>query len=164
MPGTEVLRAYRFALDPSVAELAALSRYAGACRWAYNYALAKKTQSHQAWAGRRTAYLDAGLSEAEAKERIKADGAELTDRIKVWDHHRKSLTLAVAGKPPLPAMQPPAGQEALVRRLAAVRAGSAGTGSERELLAAARATVNGLKAEAFSAGFRTPSAIDTSAL
>ncbi|WND15964.1 hypothetical protein [Streptomyces violaceus] len=31
----------------------------------------------------------------------------------MWDHHRKSLTLAVAGKPPLPAMQPPAGQEAL---------------------------------------------------
>ncbi|GAA2774603.1 RNA-guided endonuclease TnpB family protein [Kitasatospora cinereorecta] len=164
MPETQVLRAYRFALDPSDAERAALSRYAGACRWAYNYALAKKTQAHQAWAERRAAYLDAGLSEADAKDRIKADGAELTDRIKVLDHHRKSLTLTVTGKPPLPAMQPLAGQEALVRRLAAVRADAAGTGNERELLAAARTTVNALKAEAFSAGFRTPTAADTSAL
>lgn len=164
MPKTEVLRAYRFALDPSDAERAALSRYAGACRWAYNYALAKKTQAHQAWADRRTAYLEAGLSEAEAKERIKADGAELTDRIKVWDHHRKSLTLTVAGKPPLPEMQPPAGQETLVHRLVAVRADAAETTRERELLAEARATVNALKTKAFSAGFRTPTATDTSAL
>ncbi|MEE1782126.1 RNA-guided endonuclease TnpB family protein [Streptomyces sp. SP17BM10] len=164
MPGTQVLRAYRFALDPSDAQRAALSRYAGACRWAYNYALAKKTRSHQAWADRRAAYLDAGLSEAEAKERIKADGAELTDRIKVWDHHRKSLALTVTGMPPLPAMQPPAGQEALARRLDAVRADATGTSRGRELLAEARATVNALKAEAFSAGFRTPTAIDTSAL
>ncbi|WP_051966279.1 RNA-guided endonuclease TnpB family protein [Kitasatospora mediocidica] len=164
MPRTEVLRAYRFALDASDAQRAALSRYAGACRWAYNYALAKKTRAHQAWAERRTAYLEAGLSEAEAKERIKADGAELTDRIKVWDHHRKSLALTVAGKPPLPAMQSPAGQGVLIRRLAAVRADAAGSGSERELLAAARATVNALKVEAFSAGFRTPTSTDTSAL
>ncbi|MEU2856486.1 RNA-guided endonuclease TnpB family protein [Streptomyces syringium] len=164
MPGAEVLRAYRFTLDPSDAERAALSRYAGACRWAYNYALAKKTQAHQAWADRRSAYLEAGLSEAEAKERIKADGAELADRIKVWDHHRKSLTLTVAGKPPLPAMRPPAGQEVLVRRLAAVRADAAGTSRERQLLAEGRATVNELKAKAFSAGFRTPTATDTSAL
>ncbi|MEE1761071.1 RNA-guided endonuclease TnpB family protein [Streptomyces sp. SP18BB07] len=164
MPKTEVLRAFRFALDPSDAERTALSRYAGACRWAYNYALAKKTQAHQAWADRRSAYLEAGLSEAEAKERIKADGAELTDRIKVWDHHRKSLTLTVAGKPPLPAMQSPAGQEALVRQLAAARADAVGTSGERGLLAEGRATVNALKAKAFSAGFRTPTAIDTSAL
>ncbi|MFG3369664.1 RNA-guided endonuclease TnpB family protein [Streptomyces sp. NPDC090032] len=164
MPKTEVLRAYRFTLDPSDAECAALSRYAGACRWAYNYALAKKTQAHQAWADRRTAYLEAGLSEAEAKERIKADGAELTDRIKVWDHHRKSLSLTVVGKPPLPAMQPPAGQEALVRRLAAARADAAGISAVRELLAEGRATVNALKVQAFSAGFRTPTATDTSAL
>ncbi|MFJ1877781.1 RNA-guided endonuclease TnpB family protein [Streptomyces chartreusis] len=164
MPKTEVLRAYRFALDPSGAERAALSRYAGACRWAYNYALARKTRAHQAWADRRSAYLEAGLSEAEAKERIRADGAELTDRIKVWDHHRKTLTLTVADKPPLPAMQSPAGQEALVRRLAAARADAAGTSSERELLAEGRAMVNALKAQAFTAGFRTPTAIDTSAL
>ncbi|WP_441248275.1 RNA-guided endonuclease InsQ/TnpB family protein [Kitasatospora sp. McL0602] len=164
MPGTQVLRAYRFTLDPSEAQRATLSRYAGACRWAYNYALAKKTQSHQAWAERRAAYLEAGLSEAEAKDRIRADGAELTDRIKAWDHHRKSLTLTVTGKPPLPAVPSPAGQEALVSRLAAVRADAAGTAGERELLAEARAMVNALKAEAFSAGFRTPTATDTSAL
>jgi transposase len=164
MPKTEVLRAYRFTLDPSDAERATLSRYAGACRWAYNYAVAKKTRAHQSWADRRSSYLQAGLSDAEAKERIKADGAELTDRVKVWDHHRKSLTLTVVGKPPLPAMQPPAGQEALVRRLAAARADAAGTSGERELLAEGRATVNALKAKAFSAGFRTPTATDTSAL
>ncbi|WP_329142629.1 transposase [Streptomyces sp. NBC_01456] len=158
------MRAYRFALAPSDAELAKLARYAGACRWAYNYALAKKTHSHQAWAERRAAYLEAGLSEAEAKARIRADGAELTDRIKVWDHHRKSLLTAAAGKWPLPATQLPAGQEALARRLAAARVEAAGIGGERRLLAEARTTVNALKAEAFSAGFRTPTATDTSAL
>ncbi|MFG2776160.1 RNA-guided endonuclease InsQ/TnpB family protein [Streptomyces sp. NPDC048350] len=164
MPQTEVLRAYRFALDPSDAERAELARYAGACRWAYNYALAKKTQSHQAWAKRRTAYLAAGLSEAEAKARIKADGAELTDRIKVWDHHRKSLMNTATGKQPLPVTQPPAGQEALACRLTAARADAAATGCERRLLAEARTKVNALKAEAFSAGYRTPSSADTSAL
>ncbi|XMN11791.1 transposase (plasmid) [Streptomyces griseobrunneus] len=164
MPRTEVLRTFRFALDPSEVERAALSRYAGACRWAYNYALAKKTRAHEAWADRRTAYLEAGLSEAEAKERIKADGAELTDRIKVWDHHRKSLALTTAGKPPLPTMQPPTGQESLMCRLVAVRADAVGTGRERELLTEARARVNTLKARAFSAGFRTPTSADTSAL
>lgn len=75
--------------------------------------MAAETQAHQAWADRRTAYLEAGLSEAEAKARIKADGAELTDRVKVWDHHRKSLTLTVVGKPPLPAMQPRPGRRPL---------------------------------------------------
>lgn len=164
MPQIEVLRAFRFALDPSDAERAELARYAGACRWAYNYALGKMTESYQAWAARRSVYLDAGLSEVEAKARIKADGAELTDRIKVWDHHRKSLMNNVIGKQaPAPA-QPSTGQEELERRLAAVRADAAGAGRERELLAEARAMVNALKAEAFSAGFRTPTAFDTSAL
>ncbi|MEV0454957.1 RNA-guided endonuclease InsQ/TnpB family protein [Catellatospora methionotrophica] len=164
MPQAEVLRAYRFALDPSDAERAELARYAGACRWAYNYALGKKTRSHRAWAARRTAYLDAGLSEDEAKTRITADGAELTDRIKVWDHHRKGLMNSVVGKQPLALMQPPAGQEALDRLLAEARVQAAGTGRERQLLADARTTVNTLKAEAFDAGFRTPTAFDTSAL
>ncbi|MFI9742412.1 RNA-guided endonuclease TnpB family protein [Streptomyces sp. NPDC052494] len=158
------MRAYRFALDPSDAERAKLARYAGACRWAFNYALAKKAQSHLAWAERRTAYLAAGLSEAEAKARIKADGAELTDRIKVWDHHRKSLMNIATDKQPLPATQPPAGQKALACRLAAARTEAAGTGRERQLLGEARTTVNALKAEAFSAGYRTPNATDTSAL
>ncbi|MCM2412380.1 transposase [Streptomyces sp. RKAG290] len=164
MPETQVLRAYRFALDPTDAERATLSRYAGACRWAYNYALAKKTESHQAWMARRARYLDAGLSEAEAKSRIKADGAGLTDRIKVWDHHRRSLMATTSGKQHLAMFQPPAGQEVLDRRLAAARADAVATGRESLLLAEARTAVNSLKAEAFRAGFRTPSAMDTSAL
>jgi transposase len=164
VPQVEVLRVYRFTLDPSDAERAELGRYAGACRWAYNYALAKKTQSHQAWAARRTVYLDAGMSEDEAKARVKADGTALIDRIKVWDHHRRSLMNNAAGKRSSAVTQPPAGQEALDRRLTAARADAAGTGRERQLLAEARTTVNALKAEAFSAGYRTPTAIDTSAL
>ncbi|MFG2586626.1 RNA-guided endonuclease InsQ/TnpB family protein [Streptomyces sp. NPDC048438] len=164
MPETQVLRAYRFALDPTDAERAELARYAGACRWAYNYALAKKAESHRAWAARRAVYLGAGLSEAEAKARIKADGAELTDRIKVWDHHRKTLMATTPGKQAVAPFQPPAGQEALAHRLAAARADAVATGRESRLLAEARTTVNSLKAEAFNAGFRTPSAMDTSAL
>ncbi|MFF1837968.1 RNA-guided endonuclease InsQ/TnpB family protein [Streptomyces sp. NPDC058231] len=164
MPETQVLRAYRFALDPTDAERAELGRYAGACRWAYNYALAKKAESHRAWVARRARYLDAGLSEAEAKSRIKADGAELTDRIKVWDHHRKSLMATTPGKQHPAIFQAPAGQEALDRRLAAARADAVATGRESLLLTEARTTVNSLKAEAFRAGFRTPSAMDTTAL
>lgn len=164
MPETEVLRTYRFALDPTDAERAELTRYAGACRWAYNYALAKKTEAHRAWAARRAVYLDAGLSEAEAKSRIKADGARLNDRIKVWDHHRKSLMTSALRKQPVAMFQPPAGQEALARRLAAARADAIATGRESQLLTEARTTVNSLKAVAFRAGFRTPSAMDTCAL
>lgn len=110
MPETQVLRAYRFALDPTDAERVELARYAGACRWAYNYALAKKTESHRAWAARRAVYLGAGLSEAEAKARIKADGAELTDRIKVWDHHRKTLMATTPGKQAVAPFQPQQGR------------------------------------------------------
>ncbi|MEV4764849.1 RNA-guided endonuclease TnpB family protein [Micromonospora chokoriensis] len=164
MPQAEVLRAYRFALDPTGVQRAQLARYAGACRWAYNYAVAKMNQSYQEWAARRATYLDAGLSDAEAKAQLKADSVDLIERIKVWDYHRKSLMSRVAGKQPPSARQPSTGQETLYGRLAAARMDAARTGSERQLLAKARTMVNALKAEAISAGYRTPTAADTSAL
>ena len=47
MAATEVLRAYRVALDPTQAQAAALASHAGASRAAYNYHLAAKRDAHR---------------------------------------------------------------------------------------------------------------------
>src|SRR5579871_6577310 len=72
IPAEPVLRAYRFALDPTSAQLADLARHAGAQRWAYNYALARKVEAHQAWRGQVDTLVAAGTPESEARKRIKA--------------------------------------------------------------------------------------------
>lgn len=46
---TEVLRAYRVALEPTATQEADLARHAGAARWAFNHALAVKVAAHQLW-------------------------------------------------------------------------------------------------------------------
>ncbi|MFJ2883423.1 RNA-guided endonuclease InsQ/TnpB family protein [Streptomyces sp. NPDC087272] len=163
MPTTEVLRAYRFTLDPTDAQRSDLARHAGACRWAYNYALAKKRQSHEAWAAMRDAHVAAGMTEAGAKNAIKQAGAGLRDRIAVWDHHRKSLMAAARGTA---APEQPAAadrESGLAGQLRGLR-DAATPETAKTLLAEARRTVNALKAEAFAAGFRTPSSMDTCAL
>ncbi|MEU5307015.1 RNA-guided endonuclease TnpB family protein [Streptomyces noursei] len=53
MPREQVVRAYRFPLDVTPAQEIVLRRHAGAARWAYNYALALKQQSHHAWIDKR---------------------------------------------------------------------------------------------------------------
>jgi hypothetical protein len=40
--GQEVLRVFRFALDPAPAQVEALLRHAGAARWVFNHALGMK--------------------------------------------------------------------------------------------------------------------------
>lgn len=50
MAVTEVMRAYRVALDPTQHQRAALASHAGASRAAYNYHLAAKISAHRAWA------------------------------------------------------------------------------------------------------------------
>ena len=47
MARTEILRAYRVALDPTVSQAATLSSHAGAARAAYNYQLAAKMAAHR---------------------------------------------------------------------------------------------------------------------
>ncbi|MFJ8015060.1 RNA-guided endonuclease InsQ/TnpB family protein [Streptomyces sp. NPDC096339] len=67
----EVLRAYRFALDPSSAQLINLARYAGAARWAFNHAMGIKQAAHQQWRAEVCALVESGISEPEARKRVK---------------------------------------------------------------------------------------------
>ncbi|GGR63994.1 RNA-guided endonuclease InsQ/TnpB family protein [Streptomyces roseolus] len=67
----EVLRAFKFALDPTPAQAAALARHAGAARWAFNYALAVKVSAHQRWRAEVDELVAQGVEEAEARRRVK---------------------------------------------------------------------------------------------
>lgn len=67
----EVLRAYRFALDPTRAQTEAFARHAGAARWAFNHALGQKVAAHQQWRAEVEALVDSGVPETEARRRIK---------------------------------------------------------------------------------------------
>ncbi|GGU41392.1 RNA-guided endonuclease TnpB family protein [Streptomyces violascens] len=166
MPLIEVVRAYKFTLTPTDAQREDLARHAGACRWAYNYAIARKQAAHRAWTEMRQAHQVAGLDDAQAEALIKQAGSGLTDSITVWDHHRKMLMCLKTGKPvPQTAADftPPAGQEVLYGRLVAART-AADAGALRAALAEARGAVNALKAQAFAAGFRVPNAMDMAAL
>ncbi|MEV7123793.1 RNA-guided endonuclease InsQ/TnpB family protein [Kitasatospora griseola] len=68
---TEVLRAFRFTLDPTEKQLGDLARYAGSARWAFNHALAAKTAAHQAWRAEVDALVAAGTTEAVARKQVK---------------------------------------------------------------------------------------------
>ncbi|WP_079102929.1 helix-turn-helix domain-containing protein [Streptomyces sp. TP-A0356] len=71
MTRQEVLRAYRFALDPTAAQTVALVRYAGAARWAFNHALAIKQAAHQRWRAEVHALVESGTSAEEARKKAK---------------------------------------------------------------------------------------------
>ena len=45
----EILRAFKFTLDPTRAQAEALLRHAGAARWAFNWALGEKVAAHRHW-------------------------------------------------------------------------------------------------------------------
>lgn len=64
------LRAYRFALDPTAAQLNALHRHAGAARWAYNHALAAKRLAHQQRSAAIRELVDAGVDQADARQQV----------------------------------------------------------------------------------------------
>ncbi|SIO89860.1 RNA-guided endonuclease TnpB family protein [Nocardiopsis sp. JB363] len=65
-----VQRAFKFALDPTPTQLERLSRYAGASRMAYNFALGLKGQTHQQWRSLVDELIAAGLEEKEAHRRV----------------------------------------------------------------------------------------------
>lgn len=71
MSVVETLRAYRFALDPTTAQLEALQRHAGAQRWAFNYALARKITAHQEWRAQVDALIAAGVGEKDARKQVR---------------------------------------------------------------------------------------------
>ncbi|WSD71711.1 transposase [Streptomyces sp. NBC_01591] len=68
---SEVLRAFRFTLDPTSAQEEVLLRHAGAARWAFNHALGMKVAAHQQWRHQVQALVDAGVTEAEARKRVR---------------------------------------------------------------------------------------------
>jgi putative transposase len=68
---SEVLRAYRFALAPTKAQLEALARHAGAARWAFNHALAAKVAAHEEWRAEVAVLVESGTPEAEARKKAK---------------------------------------------------------------------------------------------
>lgn len=68
---TEVLRAFRFTLDPTRAQTEALSRHAGAARWAFNHALALKVAAHRQWRCEVQALVDQGVAEDMARKRVR---------------------------------------------------------------------------------------------
>ncbi|MFJ7069735.1 IS607 family element RNA-guided endonuclease TnpB [Streptomyces sp. NPDC101115] len=67
----EVLRAFKFALDPTPAQAEALARHAGGARWAFNYALGVKVSAHQRWRAEVAGLVAQGVEEAEARRRVK---------------------------------------------------------------------------------------------
>lgn len=92
-----VLRAYRFALDPTQAQLGDLARHAGAQRWAFNYALARKVGAHQAWRDAVAELVDGGVPEAEARKRVKTPIPNAMATGKQWRGERGDLTTNTEG-------------------------------------------------------------------
>lgn len=65
------LRAFRFALDPTEDQKHDLARHFGTARWAFNHALARKVEAHNAWRAQVTALIDAGTDELSARRQVK---------------------------------------------------------------------------------------------
>lgn len=66
-----ITRAYRVALNPTLAQEQLLVRHAGASRWAYNLALSAKVQARGLWEERVQALIDDGMDPTESKKTIK---------------------------------------------------------------------------------------------
>ncbi|MGW2599502.1 RNA-guided endonuclease TnpB family protein [Streptomyces klenkii] len=71
MPSTEITRAFRFALDPTTAQVAAFDRHAGAARWAFNHALGVKIGAHRRWRAEVDALVADGMPEQAARKAVK---------------------------------------------------------------------------------------------
>ncbi|MFI6883774.1 RNA-guided endonuclease InsQ/TnpB family protein [Streptosporangium canum] len=66
----EVLKVFRFTLDPTLAQQATLRRYAGAARWAFNHALAVKVAAHEQWRTQVSALTKTGLPRDVARKQV----------------------------------------------------------------------------------------------
>jgi putative transposase len=139
-----ILRAYKFALDPTPVQAEEFARHAGAARWGYNYALARKQAAHQAWRGRVDELVASGQTEAQAKAAIKASAKGLQAEIKDLDGYRRQL---VADKKELKA----SGNAAALAEIAA---------QQTEV----RAQLLELKLRRFSVGDAVPSSMDMAAI
>jgi putative transposase len=67
----EVLRAFRFTLDPTPGQEEVLLRHAGAARWAFNHALGMKVAAHRQWRSAVEGLVESGVSEVDARKRVR---------------------------------------------------------------------------------------------
>jgi putative transposase len=65
------MRAYRFALDPTLAQQQSLARHAGAARWAFNHAVAAKVEAHRRWRADVDTLVAQGVAEGVARRQVK---------------------------------------------------------------------------------------------
>lgn len=93
----ELLRAYRFALDPTAAQLENLAQHAGAARWAFNHALAAKLDAHSRWQMQVDELVTIGFSGKAARRaatvKVPSKGAVQ----KAWNRIKGDETRGVAG-------------------------------------------------------------------
>lgn len=68
---TEILKAFKFALDPTDTQVVSLSRHAGAARWAYNHALASKVAAHEEWRRQVATLVNSGTPDVEARKNVR---------------------------------------------------------------------------------------------
>lgn len=100
MAEKEILRAYRYAIDPTDAQLAALAQHAGAQRWAYNYALARKIAAHEQWRALVAEAVAAGTAEDVARKTVKVKTPSAFDNLAAWRAERGDATSGVEGVSP----------------------------------------------------------------
>ncbi|MGW0665325.1 RNA-guided endonuclease InsQ/TnpB family protein [Streptodolium elevatio] len=68
---TEVLRAFRFTLDPTPAQAVHLAKHAGAARNAFNFAIAAKACAHEKWRWLVAQQVEAGVPEDVARKQVR---------------------------------------------------------------------------------------------
>lgn len=82
---SEDLRAYRFALDLTGAQLSAVRQHAGASRWAYNYALGVKFAALEA----RTAAIQTAVAAGVADKEARKSAPRVPTKLAIqWQHNR----------------------------------------------------------------------------
>lgn len=68
----ERMRAYKFALDPTPSQVALLTQYVGAARFAYNSFVAEARTRHDRWTATRETLRESGTPEAEISAMMKS--------------------------------------------------------------------------------------------
>lgn len=97
MAEQQILKAFRFALDPTPSQEADLFRYAGAARWAFNHALAAKVAAHEEWRRQVAALVESGVDEATARKQIKVPVPTKPTIQKAWNQTKGDTRIGEDG-------------------------------------------------------------------
>lgn len=160
-----VLRAYRFALDPTQAQLGDLARHAGATRWAVNRGIAWMSQAQLSWEQRRDeaiTHLAGPMPEApdglDEKAAATWTAQVRGERIKQWDKLARPILKAQAAQLAADTKQLDDQRRALMA--AAKDKARSDLPEIKERLAAVRREVLQLKKARFERGDAIPGAMD----